>query len=97
MLFKNLGGPPEYVVFILATTEVHKIPNTILSRCMQFDFRLIPVNELTEIVTNIFDKENYKYEIEACRQIAIHGEGSARYIIYSRYVHGLFSTKPYIR
>lgn len=75
---KTLEDPPEYVVFILATTEVHKIPNTILSRCMQFDFRLIPVNELTEIVTNIFDKENYKYEIEACRQIAIHGEGSAR-------------------
>ncbi|MGI6593775.1 MAG: DNA polymerase III subunit gamma/tau [Christensenellales bacterium] len=75
---KTLEEPPEYVVFILATTEVHKIPNTILSRCMQFDFRLIPVNELTEIVTNIFDKENYKYEIEACRQIAIHGEGSAR-------------------
>ncbi|HHX49165.1 MAG TPA: DNA polymerase III subunit gamma/tau [Clostridiales bacterium] len=75
---KTLEEPPEYVVFILATTEVHKIPNTILSRCMQFDFRLIPVNELTEIITNIFDKENYKYELEACRQIAIHGEGSAR-------------------
>lgn len=75
---KTLEEPPEYVIFILATTEAHKLPATILSRCMQFDFRLIPVDELTEIITTIFDKENYKYEIEACRQIAIHGEGSAR-------------------
>ncbi len=77
-LLKTLEEPPAHVIFILATTEVHKLPATILSRCMRFDFRLIDVETLTNLVRNIFDKENIKYEEDALKQIAIAGEGSAR-------------------
>lgn len=75
---KTLEEPPKHAVFILATTEVHKLPQTILSRCMRFDFRLVSKKELTEHVAKIFDAENYPYEIKAVEQIAIHGEGSVR-------------------
>ena len=46
-LLKTLEEPPKHAVFILATTEVHKLPQTILSRCMRFDFRLVPKEELS--------------------------------------------------
>ena len=77
-LLKTLEEPPEHIIFVLATTEVHKLPATILSRCMRFDFRLIPVATLVELIRNIFDKENIKYEEEALKLIATAGEGSCR-------------------
>lgn len=77
-LLKTLEEPPEHIIFILATTEVHKLPATILSRCMRFDFRLIPVATLVELIRNIFDKENIKYEEDALKLIAMAGEGSCR-------------------
>lgn len=77
-LLKTLEEPPSHIIFILATTEVHKLPQTILSRCMRFDFRLIPVNVLTNLVKTIFEKENISCEEEALKLIAIAGEGSAR-------------------
>ncbi len=77
-LLKTLEEPPKHVIFILATTEVHKLPQTILSRCMRFDFRLVSQEELVTLLKNILDNENYNYEIEALEQIAIHGQGSVR-------------------
>ncbi len=77
-LLKTLEEPPAHVIFILATTEVHKLPATILSRCMRFDFRLIPVQTLMELVRNIYNNEGIKYTEEALKLIALAGEGSCR-------------------
>ena len=77
-LLKTLEEPPEHIIFILATTEAHKIPSTILSRCMRFDFRLIDVQTLVKLVGNIYDKEKIEYSNEALKLIAIAGEGSCR-------------------
>ncbi|MCI8412913.1 MAG: DNA polymerase III subunit gamma/tau [Clostridia bacterium] len=77
-LLKTLEEPPEFVIFILATTEVHKLPATILSRCMRFDFRLVSVDLLAQNIRRIFDAESKKYEESAVRYIAGAGEGSVR-------------------
>ncbi len=77
-LLKTLEEPPEHTVFILATTEVHKLPQTILSRCMRFDFRLLSTSELTDYLMKIFDKEGREYQKEAIRAIAEAGDGSVR-------------------
>lgn len=77
-LLKTLEEPPAHAMFILCTTEVHKIPTTILSRCMRFDFRLVPTATLTELIAGIYDKEGKKFEKEAVSAIAQAGEGSVR-------------------
>lgn len=77
-LLKTLEEPPKYVIFILATTEVHKLPATILSRCVRFDFRLVSVADLSKLLAKIFDKEGIKYDAEALKLIASAGEGSVR-------------------
>lgn len=77
-LLKTLEEPPSYAVFILATTEVHKLPATILSRCLRFDFSLVSVSELSEQLIEIFKKENITAEKEAIEVIARAGEGSVR-------------------
>lgn len=77
-LLKTLEEPPSHVVFILATTEVHKLPQTILSRCMRFDFNLVPTNVLCNHLKNIFAKENITASDEAIKLIALAGEGSVR-------------------
>lgn len=77
-LLKTLEEPPAHALFILCTTEVHKIPATILSRCMRFDFRLVPTGALAEHIAKIYDKEGKKYEKEAVAAIAQAGEGSVR-------------------
>ena len=77
-LLKTLEEPPKHAVFILATTEVYKIPSTILSRCMRFDFRLIPIEQLVELIKGIFDELGRKYEQDAIYFIAKSGEGCAR-------------------
>ena len=77
-LLKTLEEPPEYVVFILATTEVQKLPATILSRCMRFDFKLISENDLVNHLKYIFDDSKIKYEEEALSIIARLGAGSVR-------------------
>jgi len=77
-LLKTLEEPPSYVIFILATTEVHKLPQTILSRCVRFDFRYVSVDELSKHLAKIFDKENIKYDEESLKVIASAGEGSVR-------------------
>jgi len=77
-LLKTLEEPPKHVVFILATTEVHKLPATILSRCMRFDFKLLAVEELVGLLEKILKQENVGYEEKALNLIARAGEGSVR-------------------
>ena len=77
-LLKTLEEPPAHVIFILATTEVHKLPATILSRCQRFDFRLVSVDELEKRLKKIYDAEGKRYEDEAVRYIARAAEGSVR-------------------
>lgn len=77
-LLKTLEEPPEYVVFILATTEVQKLPATILSRCMRFDFKLLSQKELESHVKYVFKDSGIKYEDEAVSIIAQLGAGSVR-------------------
>jgi len=77
-LLKTLEEPPPHVIFILATTEAHKLPQTILSRCMRFDFRLIPKEKLVALLKELFNDIGYGYEEEALDLLALHGEGSVR-------------------
>lgn len=77
-LLKTLEEPPAHVVFILATTEPHKLPATILSRCTRFDFRLVGVDELTKLLERVLDEEQISYDSEALKLIASAGEGSVR-------------------
>lgn len=77
-LLKTLEEPPEYVIFILATTEVHKLPATILSRCVRFDFRLVPVPELERHLSRVFENEGIECDSDALKVIATAGEGSVR-------------------
>ncbi len=77
-LLKTLEEPPAHVIFILATTEAHKLPATILSRCIRFDFHLVSASDLTKLLQNVLDKENIGYDDDALRLIASAGEGSVR-------------------
>ena len=77
-LLKTLEEPPAHVVFIMATTEVQKIPHTVLSRCQRFDFRKISTRQIAEHLTTISQKEKIKIESEAIWAIARHGDGSMR-------------------
>lgn len=77
-LLKTLEEPPAHAVFILATTEVQKLPATILSRCMRFDFKLVDYVELSKHIENVFNLSNITYEQPALDLIAKSGEGSVR-------------------
>lgn len=77
-LLKTLEEPPAYVMFILATTEPHKIPMTILSRCQRFDFKQFTMAELTEELVYICEKEDIKISKEALNGIAEAAEGGMR-------------------
>lgn len=77
-LLKTLEEPPTHVIFILATTEIHKLPATILSRCTRFDFKLLDINTLTEHLRSVFNTKNIKYDEKSLHLIAKAGEGSVR-------------------
>ncbi|MCH5143114.1 MAG: DNA polymerase III subunit gamma/tau [Clostridiales bacterium] len=77
-VLKTLEEPPRHAIFILATTEPQKIPATILSRCMRFDFKLIPRKDLEELIKSVFIKTGKEFEDEAVTAIARAGAGSAR-------------------
>ncbi|MBY0384491.1 DNA polymerase III subunit gamma/tau [bacterium] len=77
-LLKTLEEPPAHVVFILATTEVQKIPNTILSRCQRFDFRMISQKEISQHLAKICRDENIPFAEEALWLIARQAKGSMR-------------------
>lgn len=77
-LLKTLEEPPQHVIFILATTEIHKIPQTILSRCQRFDFTLVSTDKIIKKIDEIASKEAIKITNEATKAIAILGGGSVR-------------------
>ena len=77
-VLKTLEEPPAHALFILATTEPQKIPATILSRCMRFDFKLIPREDIEGLLRRVFDKTGKEYDDEAVSAIARAGAGSAR-------------------
>ena len=77
-LLKTLEEPPEYVIFILATTEVHKIPITILSRCQHYDFKRISIETITDRMKELMDTEHIDVEDKALRYIAKAADGSMR-------------------
>lgn len=77
-LLKTLEEPPSYVVFVLATTEIHKIPETILSRCQKFDFKSVSQKDMIESLIKICDKEQIEIEDEALKQIVRYSNGGMR-------------------
>jgi DNA polymerase-3 subunit gamma/tau len=77
-LLKTIEEPPEYIVFIFATTEVHKVPATIRSRCQQFNFRLIPIETIQRILKDTCTEMGIEAEDEALFWIAKESTGSLR-------------------
>lgn len=77
-LLKTLEEPPSYVIFILATTEVHKIPITILSRCQRYDFRRITIDTITQRLRELMETEGISVEEKALRYVAKTADGSMR-------------------
>jgi DNA polymerase-3 subunit gamma/tau len=77
-LLKTLEEPPAHIVFILATTEPHKLLPTVLSRCIRFDFRNVAVADIVKVIKSIFAKENISADENAVTQIALEGRGSVR-------------------
>src|SRR3982750_140106 len=77
-LLKTLEEPPEHVKFIFATTDIHKVPATIISRCQRFDFKNIPTPRLAEHLTEIVKDEQLTADKDAIFRIARLGNGSMR-------------------
>lgn len=77
-LLKTLEEPPAYVIFILATTESHKIPITILSRCQRYDFRRISLDVIADRLSDLIEREQVQAEEKAIRYIAKAADGSMR-------------------
>lgn len=77
-LLKTLEEPPQHVIFILATTELYKIPDTILSRCQRFDFEKISEKNIIEAIQNVCIKENVEIDSDACAEIARLSNGGLR-------------------
>lgn len=77
-LLKTLEEPPSYVIFILATTEVHKLPITILSRCQRYDFKRISIETITKRLKELTEAEKVQVEDKALRYIAKTADGSLR-------------------
>ena len=77
-LLKTLEEPPEYVIFILATTEPQKIPATIISRCQRFDFKLISDSEMKNCLSNIINQEKIDIEDDALLEIINNSRGGMR-------------------
>ncbi len=77
-LLKTLEEPPAHAMFILATTEIHKVPETIISRCQHFDFRKVPREEVLARLTHICTAEKKKVDAEVLEAIAYHSHGCLR-------------------
>ena len=77
-LLKTLEEPPEYVIFIFATTDQHKIPVTILSRCQRYEFKKISYDEMSKNLENILNIENVTYEKDALNYIIRNSDGCMR-------------------
>jgi DNA polymerase-3 subunit gamma/tau len=77
-LLKTLEEPPSHAVFILATTEAYRLPATILSRCMRFDFRLVSKQDLMKLLKRVFEESKITCDDDSIEAIALAGEGSVR-------------------
>lgn len=77
-LLKTLEEPPSHVIFVLATTEPHKLPATIVSRCQRFPFRRIPHEKVVERLVKVVEQEGIEYQLSALEQIARFAEGGLR-------------------
>jgi DNA polymerase-3 subunit gamma/tau len=77
-LLKTLEEPPEHAIFVLATTEVHKIPATVLSRCQRHEFRRIPVTDIIDTLNDLAQKEGLQISGDALQLIARQSTGSLR-------------------
>ena len=77
-LLKTLEEPPAYVIFVLATTESHKIPITILSRCQRYDFKRITIDTIADRLTELMNHEKITVEDKAIRYVAKAADGSMR-------------------
>ncbi len=77
-LLKTLEEPPEHVIFVLCTTDPHKVPETIQSRCQRFDFRRFSVEEIVGYLERVCAGEGYQYEPEALEFIAVKSTGGMR-------------------
>lgn len=77
-LLKSLEEPPSHVYFILATTELHKIPETILSRCQRYDFKRLPKRAIVDRLAHIAKAEGFPYEMGALELLAHHADGGMR-------------------
>jgi DNA polymerase-3 subunit gamma/tau len=80
-LLKTLEEPPTHAIFVFATTEPHKVPQTVLSRCQRFDFRRIPITDLIETIKTIAEKESLNIEREASYILARRADGSLRDVL----------------
>jgi DNA polymerase-3 subunit gamma/tau len=80
-LLKTLEEPPAHAIFIFATTEPHKLPQTVLSRCQRFDFRRIPTTDLVKTIKDIAEKENLNIKKEASYILARRADGSLRDVL----------------
>lgn len=77
-MLKMLEEPPKHVIFILATTEIHKVPPTIISRCQRFDFKKISSDAIRERLARIVSNEDIKVDDDVLASIATHSDGSLR-------------------
>ena len=77
-LLRTLEEPPVHGKFIMCTTDIHKVPDTIISRCQRFDFNRISINDIKESVNSILSKEKINSDLESVEAIAVKSEGSMR-------------------
>ncbi|MDB2611548.1 DNA polymerase III subunit gamma/tau [Gammaproteobacteria bacterium] len=77
-LLKTLEEPPPHVMFLMATTEVEKVPKTVLSRCLQLNLKIIPEKQIREHIQSLLDLESIKYDEESLSLIANSAQGSIR-------------------
>ena len=77
-LLKTLEEPPPHIMFLMATTEVEKVPKTVLSRCLQLNLKIIPENQIREHIQSLLDLESIKYDEESLGLIANSAQGSIR-------------------
>ncbi len=77
-LLKTLEEPPAHAIFVLATTEIHKVPETIISRCQRFDFKRVPVGEIVHRMKEIAKAEGVKIDEDVLAEVARHSDGCVR-------------------
>ena len=77
-LLKTLEEPPDHLVFLMATTEIEKVPNTVLSRCLQLTLKVVPSQTIADHVSKLLDLENLQYDLSSINLIAKAAQGSIR-------------------